>query len=121
MDVETFNNVPINENAMHDDIVAFFVVPAVHLQSVATATTTKDVNTDVVLIAAELITTFSTKDIGIVTTTILELDEEMGKTFLPTPTMLSEFDEWLSKQSSLIVSTKAQWFRSLEALKNMHL
>ncbi|KAK8561794.1 hypothetical protein V6N13_149056 [Hibiscus sabdariffa] len=51
------------------------------------------VNTDDVLIAAELITTILTKEIGTMTKTILDLDEEMGKTFLPTPTMLSKFDE----------------------------
>ncbi|KAK8665917.1 hypothetical protein V6N13_006074 [Hibiscus sabdariffa] len=69
------------------------VVLAASLQSVVTATTAKAVNTDDVLIAAEPITTISTKEIGTMTTTILDLDEEMGHTFLPKPTMLFEFDE----------------------------
>ncbi|KAK8559085.1 hypothetical protein V6N13_098679 [Hibiscus sabdariffa] len=60
------------------------VVPDGPLQFVTTVATAKVTNTAHVSIVAEPITTISTKEIGTVTTSILDLDEEMGKKFVPT-------------------------------------
>ncbi|KAK8626175.1 hypothetical protein V6N13_133827 [Hibiscus sabdariffa] len=81
------------------------VVPTAPLQSVTIATTTKAVNIVAVSIVAESNSTISAKEIGTMTTVILDLDKEMGKSFLSTPTMLFKFDEWISKQSSPTVPT----------------